>query len=157
MPDLATHALATRLLAVSHPRIKRILVPLLIGAVLPDVLTRPVYMIFSDLFWFVFPLHCPIPLFFVCYAAVFIFEENERAGIFMGLFGGALLHIAVDLLQKNVTLAYAPLFPFTWKTWSAGLLWPDQTLLLLPLFLLMNMGIDLVLSGRRRKVSGEKN
>ena len=131
MPDLATHVLATHLAGRARPGWRTFDVPLLLGAILPDLLTRPLYILLPAAFWFVFPFHTPLVLALVCYVLSFIFEEHLRVKTFVAMYGGALFHIALDLLQKSVTLAYAPLFPFSWASWSANLFWPDESLLIL--------------------------
>ena len=131
MPDLATHVLTTHLMSRARPGWRTLYAPLLLGAILPDVLTRPLYMLFPAAFWLFFPLHSPLVLALVCYVLSFLFEERGRAKTFIAMYAGALLHIVLDLLQKSVTLAYAPLFPFSWAQWSAGLFWADDSLLIL--------------------------
>ena len=143
MPDLATHVLATHLVSRARPGWRMFYAPLLLGTILPDLLTRPLYMLFPAAFWFVFPLHTPLVLALVCYVLSFLFEERLRVKVFMAMYTGVLFHIGLDLLQKSVTRAYAPLFPFSWARWSAGLFWPDEGLLLLPVLLTLTLGITL--------------
>lgn len=131
MPDLATHVVAAYLVVKARPKWKGLMTPFLLGTVLPDVLTRPLYILFPAAFWFVFPLHTPLVLALVCYALSFLFEEHLRVKTFVAMYGGALFHIPLDLLQKSVTQAYAPLFPFSWASWSANLFWADESLLIL--------------------------
>jgi membrane-bound metal-dependent hydrolase YbcI (DUF457 family) len=108
---------------------------------LPDLLTRPAYILFPDLFWFVFPLHTPLVLLFVCYACSFFFEEVHRQCVFTALFAGAFGHILLDFIQKSFTLSYAPLFPFSYARFSLNLLDPDDTLLLIPVLLVVIAGV----------------
>jgi hypothetical protein len=152
MPDLATHVLATHLVSRIRLPWRALCVPLLLGAILPDVLTRPLYMLFPKWFWFFFPLHSPFVLVFVCYILSFLFEERLRVKAFVAMYVGVLFHIGLDLLQKSVAQAYAPLFPFSWISWSAGLFWPDESLLLLPVLLIIILGIALrrLILDRRR-------
>lgn len=147
MPDLGTHVLATYLASRCHPKGGTWSALLLLGAILPDVLTRPLFELFPDAFWFFFPLHTPLVLALVCYALSLLFEEQTRVKTFVALYAGVLFHLALDLLQKSATLSYTPLFPFSWATWSAGLFWPDQSLLLIPVLLLLSGGV--VLRSRR--------
>ena len=152
MPDLATHLLSSRLLAKANPGWQAAMVPFLFGAVLPDLLTRPLYILFPSLFWLFFPLHAPLPLLFVCYATSMVMRWRPRQTAFIALYLGALLHIGVDLLQKSVTISYAPLFPFSWATWKGGLFWPDQSLLAIPILLALTLGLPLV----GRVIRGQK-
>ena len=143
MPDLATHVVAAYLVVEARPEWRTGAVPFLLGTVLPDVLTRPFYMALPELFWFFFPLHSPFALLFVCYPLSLLFKWRPRHKVFLPLYLGCLMHIGLDLLQKSVTQAYAPLFPFSWAQWSAGLFWPDEGLLLLPVLLTLTLGITL--------------
>ncbi len=134
MPDLLTHV-ATGYLARGaapkrlHPGV------LILGVILPDIVTRPIYIVWPDAYWFVKPLHTPLGLVLLSLAVSGLFVPRDRQRALINLLAGSGLHLALDLLQKHLVGGYALLFPWTWKSWEIGLIWPEQTLWLLPVWL----------------------
>lgn len=134
MPDLLTH-LALAEGARRGVRRKTLTSWFLIGTVLPDVLTRPFYITFPGLVWFVMPLHTPLGLVLVCAFISRCFAPPQRRQIFNHLAGGAALHLFLDICQKHIGGGYALLFPFSWSSVGIGLVWPETSLYLAPLWL----------------------
>jgi hypothetical protein len=116
----------------------------LIGTILPDVLTRPVYIVFPSLHWFVMPLHTPIGLFLVCQLISRFLPPQQQRPVFYNLMGGAVLHLLLDICQKQMGDGYHLFFPFSWSSFEIGLFWAETSLYLLPLWL----GIGVFLVGR---------
>jgi hypothetical protein len=77
MPELLTHLMVAqgcRKLAKS-----RLLTPaFLVGTILPDLLARPLHIIWPSLFWFVMPLHTPLGLLLACAFISQFFQPQER-------------------------------------------------------------------------------
>ncbi len=48
-----------------------------------------------------------------------------------------------DSLCFQTISAYTSLFPFSWAMWSLGLFWPNQSLLLVPVLLVVSIGVAL--------------
>ena len=143
MPDLLTHLIVAegcRKATLSDA----LTYWFLVGTILPDMLTRPFNILFPSLYWFFVPLHTPVGLFFVCMAISQFFSTAERRSVFCNLLGGAALHLVLDLFQKHIGEGYYLLFPFSWRSFEIGLLWPEESLYLLPLW----VGVGLFLGVR---------
>ncbi len=134
MPDLLTHVTSGYLVRqITAGRLH--LGVLTLGVILPDVVTRPVYIIWPEAYWFVKPLHTPLGLVLLSVAVSGFFAARDRRQALINLLAGNALHLALDLLQKHLVGGYALLFPFTWRSWEIGLVWPEQTLIGLPVWL----------------------
>jgi len=118
---------------------------------LPDVLTRPFYILFPQTFWVVQPLHSPVGLLFLCGLGALAFESSYRKTAFWNLLGGAYLHLFLDFFQKHVTNEYYSLFPFSWRTFEIGLFWPEESLAFIPWVLLAVTLMELSLTRIRRR------
>jgi hypothetical protein len=116
----------------------------LIGTILPDVLTRPFYIVFPSLHWFVMPLHTPVGLVLVCLLISHFLPPPQHRPVFYNLMGGAGLHLLLDICQKQMGDGYHLLFPFSWSSVELSLFWPETSLYLLPLWL----GIGVFYVGR---------
>ena len=134
MPDLLTHFLVAYLL-VQILSIKRYASIFYVGAILPDVLSRPFMLADLWSYWFFEPLHTPLVLILSCSLLTCFFEEEIRKKVFAYLLTGVSLHLFMDVFQKHMTLGYPWLFPFSWVDFEIGLLWPEQSLYYLPVLL----------------------
>lgn len=138
MPDLCTHVCVAWLLTRILRRIEHYTTIFLIGNALPDILSRPIYMFKSDLYWFAIPIHTPAVMFLVSLLISFLFDCKERKQIFLILFSGTMCHQFMDLFQKHVgSSPYFLLFPLSWKGISLGLFWPEASLFFLPILVLL--------------------
>lgn len=134
MPDLTTHLALTHL--TSRPlRLGGARLPLYVGALLPDLLTRPFYILFPPAYFVVYSLHTPLATAIVALLLAELCVEELRRQVRTGLLVGAALHFALDLLQRQVGTGYYWLFPFSWKSFSLGLFWPEESLRWLPFLL----------------------
>jgi hypothetical protein len=154
MPDLLTHLIVAegcRKATLSDA----LTYWFLVGTILPDMLTRPFNILFPSLYWFFVPLHTPVGLFFVCMAISQFFSTAERRSVFCNLLGGAALHLVLDLFQKHFGEGYYLLFPFSWHSFEIGLLWPETSLYLLPIWLGVGLwcGVKAFLRWRHKKTS----
>jgi hypothetical protein len=131
-----------------------------LGIVLPDVLTRPMYILLPRSYWFVTPLHTPAGIVLSCLAVSGLFAASQRNRVFVWLLCGSGLHLLLDLTQKHHYGGYALAFPVSWYRPGFGWIGADQTLWLLPLWLVLG-GIVYVLrrrgSGRAPDVQGRGN
>jgi hypothetical protein len=131
MPDLVTHLCAARIL---RRRVGAGFFPLFaLGAVLPDIPSRPLHIIFPATYWFVAPFHSPLVCLLYCALLSLAFVPALRKPAFLCLCAGTALHLSLDLLQKQVCPVYFWFFPLSWKSWGIGLFWPDWALMALPL------------------------
>ena len=145
MPDLLTHLMVAQGCRKGASN-AAVTVWFLVGTVLPDILTRPFIIVTnsSTVFWFVMPLHTPIGLLLVCACISFFVRPQHQRRIFYNLIGGAVLHLFLDMLQKHMGASYYLLFPFSWSSFEIGLVWPEDSLYLIPLW----CAVGAVLVGR---------
>lgn len=138
MPDLISHAVFGHALRrgyglVSGKTQSRSLLPLFyLGIILPDVLTRPVYILLPASHRWTVPLHTPFGMLLVCLFLALLFYRSVRRPVFTALFTGSCVHFLLDLLQKKILPNDYWLFPVTWKTIPVGLLWSDDFIVLIP-------------------------
>lgn len=133
MPDLISHFGSGYL---AGARLQRHWLALFLFAVLlPDLATRPFYILWPGVYWFVKPFHTPLGL--LCLSLIFsgLFVRAQRRRAFLVLLGGCALHLLFDLLQKHQHGGYPLLFPFSWQPYGFALFWPEELLYLMPLWL----------------------
>ncbi len=147
MPGLATHVLAAYL--VRGAAGIRPLALFLLGTMLPDILSRPLFFVIPGLYWFTKPFHSVFVAVLVCLLFSYFFPEEGRRQAFKILLAGALLHLFLDLLQISIYPGYRWFFPFSAYSFSLGLFWPEEALLALPFLALASL--ILRLRSNRRK------
>lgn len=139
MPDLLTHSLAVYPLKHKYPKFISII---LLGAVLPDVVARIPGILFphqSTISWFQVSLHTPVSLLLISLLLSFFFSEKQRRTIFFWLLTGVAIHLFLDLFQKSLLVGYFWLFPFSFKSFWIPLIWPNDTVFLIPILILGNL------------------
>jgi len=139
MPDLITHSLFIYPAKKFFP--KGILF-LLIGSILPDLLGRSLGVFISDssmIGWYQTVIHTPLALLLFIYSFSFFFPEKERKKVFLFLSLGVVSHLFLDLFQKTIGLGYLWFFPFSFKSFQIPLIWPDDTIFLIPAFAILNL------------------
>jgi len=147
MPDLVTHVIAGY--GVQRGLWPRLSPWFLVGAVLPDILTRPFTILWPGSFWWTMPLHTPLGLLLVCAAFAFLHRPAARASVFLNLGAGSLVHVTLDLFQAHLAGSYFLFFPFSWRSIEVDLMWPETTLYLLPLWIAI--GLWLAIRELRKK------
>jgi hypothetical protein len=144
MPDLLTHSVAAYLTARRwFPRPAAIL--FIVGTMLPDVLSRPFYIVFPVLHWWVMPLHTPVGIAIVCWMIAGFFKIEDRKIIFIALLAGALFHFLLDAPQKHIAAGYFWLFPFSWTTYEWGLWWSEDSVKILPFVVLLIASVEMII------------
>jgi hypothetical protein len=149
--DLLSHLLVNHL--VGSPRLRdRALTWFVSGAVVPDLAARVPRMglhfamnrgwvepkAWTRVLGFgVEVAHVPVGVGLICLAVVALVPAGwlpvgGRRGAFGWLCGGALLHLAVDLLQAHITPAYALLWPFSERRWEVGCMSTEASLFAIP-------------------------
>ena len=158
MPDLMTHLTASYLLKKAvAPR--RYMVPFLLGATLPDMLTyiplivsgflplRSMPLWVNAIPFFFFPFHGIVTFTLFSWILALLFPTEARKGIFLNLELGGLLHIFMDLLQvKHGEDAGYLFFPLSGKSFALGWIETESSLYTLPFFVAaatIVLGIDL--------------
>ncbi|HOE28188.1 MAG: hypothetical protein IT574_06550 [Candidatus Aureabacteria bacterium] len=148
MPDLLTHLCSAQL--VRRGLFDRLFPLFALGAVLPDLLSRPAHILFPAAYPFVKPLHSPVLVVPCCALCALLFVRSVRREAFACLLAGALLHLALDACQKQLGPEYFWLFPFSWRGGWIGLFWPEQAIFALP----ATVAVTLLVSALRRKRRG---
>jgi len=136
MPGLATHVFLNTFIG-KISKSGRYLPFFIVGGVLPDVLTRVPSIFYEASHWYLVPFHTPFLLIFLYYLISLFFSEQYRRSIFFWSYGGAIAHFLPDALQKHIGFGYAWFFPFSWKSFTCGLFWPEDSLYVLPFLFLI--------------------
>lgn len=134
MPDLVTHLASGYVAAIPLRQQATLRLTFLTGFLLPDLLTRPFYIIWPATYDFIMPMHTPIAYALVCWLITQLFaDRNLRRTVMTGLFAGGLLHFAADALQRQFLTGYNWLFPICRCEWRWGLFTPEEPVRWLPL------------------------
>ena len=148
MPDLVTHVTVAHLFRLLRGRIRNhrdIGMNLLLfywGTILPDLLTRPLYILFPETHHWLLPFHTPLGMGVFSLMIAVLFPVNLRRSAFLNLFGGAMFHFFMDLLQKQVIGNHFWLFPFSWSSRGLGLAWPHEIMKLIPIWIILIILLD---------------
>jgi membrane-bound metal-dependent hydrolase YbcI (DUF457 family) len=152
MPDLLTHLAAAHIVRrtgeISRCRVYRSqdYTMFYLGSILPDLIVRPLSILFDNqsVYWFFSPTHFPLVLVLMSYVIVMFFKESSRKKFFLLLMLGNGLHCVLDVLQKNIALeGYYWFFPFSWKTFSLQLFWPSDSILAIPFLLVIIVVLEI--------------
>jgi hypothetical protein len=141
MPDLLTHTAAAHLIIRPlglrfrdrWPAHVRLL--FYFGAMLPDLLTRPWYIILPSTHDWTSAFHTPAGLLLVSALLALAFEPSLRKPAFGMLLSGGFLHFFMDSFQKQLVGGHFWLFPFSWHSWGFGLAWADELIPFIPVWL----------------------
>ena len=112
MPDLIIHLAASRLGALPV-RSEPVRLGMLLGAALPDVMSKGLVYLTASPTWFVMPTHAPLVYLIIAYASSLLFDARDRRPLFAGLVIGGWLHLLVDYGKDHLMPRTLPLwFPF---------------------------------------------
>ncbi len=150
MPDLVTH-FAGAYLVNRGWKIGRGAVIFYLGAMLPDLITRPFHILFPRLLPAIWGLHSPAGAFLACWLISLFFRYDQRRPVFWLLFSGSLLHFLMDTAQKHLTGGYLWLFPFSSRRITVGFIWPEDSIRFLPITLLIVLLVFAVSRWRERR------
>lgn len=143
MPDLVTHTAAAFLLT-KQQRFDRYRVFIYLGTILPDIISRPIYILWPEFYSYTVGIHTPLFILFSILLISEFFVSEIRRQIFGYLLLGACLHLLLDALQKHLVGGYFWLFPISWNTYSWGLYWPETMVRLFPFWLLIIVLFEIV-------------
>ena len=133
MPDLVTHTAAAYFLSHrNRGQSRRAL--FLLGAILPDLLARPIYILFPNLFFYTVAIHTPVFMFIFTLLVCEFFPRHRRRVVFVSLSAGIIVHFMMDLFQRHLLTGYYWLFPFSWRSFEIPLFWPETPVRLIPLW-----------------------
>jgi hypothetical protein len=153
MPDLITHAAVAYFIA-RPKRFVRFRIAFYLGAILPDLLARPFPIIKPEVTLYLVGVHTPAFVFLFCLLFAELFDKDVRKSVRNCLIVGSSLHFLLDVLQKHLIKGYLWLFPFSWESFELGLLWPEDSLILIPIWILLISVSEIVIIRQRRT---EKN
>lgn len=149
MPDLITHAAAAYFVTRSQ-RWQKYRILFYLGAILPDILSRPFYILFPKLFKLTTAVHTPIFVLIFCLLLAQLFERSLRKPALLALLTGSGLHFGMDLCQRHLIGGYFWLFPFSWRTFELGLFWPEDTVRLIPIWISLVLASEGILWWKNR-------
>ena len=141
MPDLVTHMVFSHLLIRLYELIKNRMgftpfrTLFYIGTVLPDILTRPWYIIFSGTYDWTVAMHTPFGAILVSAILSLFFQSSIRKKTFFFLTGGVISHFILDALQKQLIYNNYWFFPFSWKSVGWGIAGAGTMLEWIPVWL----------------------
>ena len=157
MPDLITHTAVAHLLRrpferPSDPDAGATRTLFYLGTILPDILTRPWYILIPATHDWTMAFHTPVGALLACGLLALLFEPPLRKKAFLWLGGGSLLHFFLDGFQKQVVGNSTWLFPLTWNDYGYGIAWSGEIMRLIPLWLALVVVMEIILFLRRKKV-----
>jgi hypothetical protein len=157
MPDLITHAAIAHLAGrpfesrnpFADPGPARIF--LYLGVMLPDLMSRPWYILSPAVHDWVVAFHTPAGMLAACAFLSLLFERTLRKRAFALLFLGSVMHFAVDCLQRQVTGNNFWLFPFSWKNFGIGLFWAGDAIPFVPVWIALVLLMEVILHYKKSK------
>ena len=154
MPDLVTHTAAAYLVSRSE-RFQRFRVLFYVGTILPDILSRPLYILWPDLFFYTVAIHTPVFILLFTLLVGEFFQPALRQTVRLYLLAGIALHFLLDLFHRYLLTGYYWLFPFSWSFCEIGLFWPETPVRFIPLWIAIIVMIELLsrLQKHKRKTA----
>jgi hypothetical protein len=157
MPDMITH------MAIAHLIIRPLVLTktnrspgamrwlFYLGTSLPDILTRPWYILIPATHDWMFPFHTPIGAFLACGIFALLFKPalQKKAFMFLGL--GSVLHFLLDGFQKQIVGNNYWLYPFTWKDFGYGILWAGDIMTFIPVWLVLIALLEIGIAIRKKR------
>ena len=139
MPDWISHVLIGLILCEILDLRPKSLV--LLGTLLPDLILKSellqIFFPLGDrLYWVFMPLHTPIGLLLMSLLILPLFDYDRKKS-FLLITLGWISHLLSDMLTKHFLIGEFLLFPFSWKTFGFGMIWPEEFyMILLPLIII---------------------
>jgi len=151
MPDLISHTVFSHITARLYDRgrtknfLSGVRLFFYLGVFLPDITTRPVYIIFPATHnWIIF-LHTPLATLFLCLLLAQAVHPGMRRRAFVNMIAGAGTHYLLDAFQKQITGNNFWLFPFSWHNFGFDIMWAGTFVRLIPVSLLLLAGTETVI------------
>ncbi len=158
MPDLVTHVAFTHIVGRLFP-LKRTglslgacLTLLYLGTILPDILTRPLYILLPiPDYWFT-PIHTPFGMLLITLIIAMLFHSAYRWRIFGLVYSGVLLHFLLDATQIKYYGNNFWFYPFSMKDYHWDLLWAEDYVNRIPAWILLVIVFEMALGFLKRKL-----
>jgi hypothetical protein len=148
MPDLVTHTTIAYLLS-NNARFTRYRAFFYLGTILPDIITRPIYIIKPELYGYTTGMHTPVYVFVLILLFAELFRKEYSRFVRLYMVSGALLHFFLDALQRHLVGGYYWFFPFSFKTYNWGLFWPDSAVQLFPFWIATIAIVEFIIRTKR--------
>ncbi len=151
MPDLITHIAFTHLvkrpfeLKGNDENMLPFRVLLYLGTILPDILTRPWYIIFPATKPWTACLHTPFCAILFSGLLTLFFDPSIQKKIFLNLSAGVILHFFLDSFQHQIIGSNYWLFPFSWQHVGYGLFDPGEIIPLIPLWIVIILILEIII------------
>lgn len=151
MPDLITHLFFSHLFKRPFELFQkdRHILPfrllLYLGTILPDILTRPWYIIFPATKQWTACLHTPLCAILFCLLLSQLFDPAIQKKVFINLATGTVLHFLLDAFQFQIIDSYFWLFPFSWKNVGYGLFNAGDLIPFIPLWILLIIILETII------------
>jgi hypothetical protein len=149
MPDLITHFALNHLIkrflelktgSFSSIRIRTFFY---LGTILPDVLTRPLYIAFSVNQDWTVAIHTPLGLGLISIVISLFIEPGIRKRAFINLISGGILHLILDSFQQQVTGNNFWLFPFSYHNFGFNIFRAGDLIPFTPLWIVIIVILEL--------------
>ncbi len=157
MPDLVTHTAIAHLIQRPAGMLRRdrpvhdMRVLFYLGTILPDILTRPWYILFPATHDWTLPFHTLLGALLACGILALFFEPNLQKKAFTFLAPGSVLHFILDSFQKQIIGNNFWFYPFSWKDFGYGVLWAGEIMRYIPLWIALVVLMELIIAFCRRK------
>jgi len=149
MPDLVTHTFTAYFFGL-HPRCRRFRWIFYLGVLLPDLISRPIYILWPQWGGYSAATHTPVFAFIFCGLLSEFFAAPLRSPVRLALWAGCGLHFFLDLFQRHIGAGYYWFFPFSWKKYELGWFWPESALPLVPVWIVILLASEMVFWLHRR-------
>ena len=156
MPDLAVHLAAASVTRRVLPgRAARM--GLLVGTCLPDVAYKGLNRVLGLPRDHAILVETPVGLLLLCYAASFLFVEEERRAAFGGLAAGCALHLLLDSLKSHLGMGGILVgLPLWWTPLRLEVYSPEQSVYITLPAVALALGVEWALRrwrARRREAA----
>jgi hypothetical protein len=157
MPDILTHLLITHLsVRVPHVFNNKYLLffyenrfMIYLGAILPDLISKPFQYISMTLYNVALPLHSPFCITIICYIISAVMYIGSKTKTFFILWIFSMFHILVDNLQKGVNPGYQTFFPFSVKRYGFNIISSDMFLIILGVLIVSVVSLEIYLKFKK--------
>ena len=151
MPDLITHMAFSHLIIRVYELLKKrthfspFRTLFYLGVILPDIMTRPLYILFADTYDWTVALHTPFGAILICGIISYFIDPKIRKKAFLFLTSGTLSHFLLDAFQKQLIYNNYWLFPFSWKSVGWGIAGAGTILEWIPVWLMIILVFEITI------------
>lgn len=161
MPDLITHIAATHLI-VRLPSVFRNRILnyynnyksfIFLGAIFPDIISKPFQYISPRLYNFSLPLHSPFVVLITAYILTrFIYIKDKNTSFYTIAFF-SVFHILLDNFQKGLNPGYQTFFPFSLKRYGFNLISSEIYIYIMIVLLFFSFIVEIYFYYKKRDLN----